>query len=92
MSSSASEGEPGHEDHDDAAGGAVVDWNQISEHARKNMGLETSEMTIGEFTLSVTIPAIVAELPGGTVIRVAAPLTGVVTDVFPEPGQSVKPG
>lgn len=91
-STSASEGELGYADHAESSGGAVVDWIQLSDQARRNIGLQTGEVTIGEFTRSVTIPGIVTERPGRTVIRVAAPLTGVVTDVFAEPGQSVKPG
>lgn len=73
-------------------GGAVVDWIQLSDQARKNIGLKTGEVTVGAFTRTVNIPGIVAERPGRTTIRVAAPLTGVVTDVFAEPGQTVKPG
>ena len=82
------------DDHGAAAepGGAVVDWIQLTDQARRNMGLKTGEVTIGEYTRAVTVPGIVAERPGRTTVRVAAPLTGVVTDVFAEPGQAVKPG
>ncbi|MGC1272231.1 MAG: efflux RND transporter periplasmic adaptor subunit [Planctomycetaceae bacterium] len=73
-------------------GAVVVDWIQLTDQARRNIGLRTGEITVGNFTRTVTVPGIVAERPGRTTIRVAAPLTGVVTDVFAEPGQAVKPG
>ncbi|HEX6986845.1 MAG TPA: hypothetical protein VF170_15820, partial [Planctomycetaceae bacterium] len=90
-------GEAGHgHDHGPAGdakpGGAVVEWIQLTDQARRGIGLRTGEVTVGEFTRTVTVPGIVAERPGRTVIRVAAPLTGVVTDVFAEPGQAVTPG
>ncbi len=90
-------GEAGHgHDHGPAGGaepgGVAVDWIQLADQARRNIGLRTGEVTVGEFVRTVTVPGIVGERPGRTVIRVAAPLTGVVTDVFAQPGQAVKPG
>ncbi|MGC1276313.1 MAG: efflux RND transporter periplasmic adaptor subunit, partial [Planctomycetaceae bacterium] len=44
------------------------------------------------YTRAVTVPAIVAERPGRTNFIAAAPMSGVVVDVFAVPGQSVAPG
>lgn len=91
----ASEAGHGH-DHgppgDAEPGGVAVEWIQLTDQARRNIGLKTGEVTIADYTRSVTVPGIVAERPGRTTVRIAAPLTGVVTDVFAEPGQAVKPG
>ena len=40
----------------------------------------------------MTVPAMVVERPGRSSIQVAAPLTGVVTRVWPLQGETVAPG
>ena len=62
----ASVAEPagGHSDHDDHA--EPSDSLVISEQARRNLGLKTGEVALGEYQRSITIPAIVVERPGRT--------------------------
>ncbi|MCA9184503.1 MAG: efflux RND transporter periplasmic adaptor subunit [Pirellulaceae bacterium] len=43
------------------------------------------------FTRMITLPAMVAERPGQSQLHITAPLTGVVTAIYPSEGQAVKP-
>ena len=85
-----------HGDHDDHAGhdhGAhAADSVTLSSQARRNIGLKTGKVTVGEYVRTVAIPAMVVERPGRTELRVVTPLTGIVTDVFAVPGQAVEAG
>lgn len=77
----------GHE-HEHAAGNSI----ELSEQARKNLGLQTGEVTESTFVRSIPVPGIVAERPGQTRVRVVAPLTGIVTRVHVIEGEAVPPG
>lgn len=79
-----------HADHDDHA--EPSDSLVISEQARRNLGLKTGEVTLGEYQRSITIPAIVVERPGRTNVKVAAPLTGIVSGVYVLAEEAVQPG
>ena len=89
----------GHDDHaDDPHAGhdhgpdGAENVLRLSEQARGTLGLETAEVALSRFERAVTVPGIVAERPGSTHLLVAAPMTGVVTDVFVAEGQAVAPG
>jgi len=77
----------GHE-HDHSAGNSI----ELSEQARKNLGLQTGEVTESTFVRTIPVPGIVAERPGQTRVRVVAPLTGIVTRVHVIEGEAVPPG
>ena len=49
----------GHE-HDHSAGNSI----ELSEQARKNLGLQTGEVTESTFVRTIPVPGIVAERPG----------------------------
>ena len=83
--------EDGH-DHAAHGGGAAGDSIRLSEQARGTIGLRTAEVAPTTFDRTITVPGVVAERPGRTNFQVAAPMTGVVTDVFVTEGQAVRPG
>lgn len=65
---------------------------ELSEQAKGNIGLKVGEATLGSFTRTISLPAIVVERPGRSLIDVAAPLTGVVTQIHVIAGQAVEAG
>ena len=80
-----------HDDHDDHGGGAD-DVIRLSEQARGTIGLQTAEVALSDFDRTITVPGVVAERPGRSSFRVAAPVNGIVTDLFATEGQAVTPG
>ena len=75
-----------HEGHDDAS--AI----QLSAAAWKNVGLRTGTVETSTFVRTVAVPAIVVERPGRSQVEITAPLTGIVTRVYPIEGQAIQPG
>jgi multidrug efflux pump subunit AcrA (membrane-fusion protein) len=65
---------------------------ELSQQARRNIGLRTGPVELAPYDRKVSIPGIVVERPGQSVIDVTAPLTGVVTQVHATVGESVSPG
>lgn len=90
-SPSGGEGEEGHAGHAEH-GAAAAESIELSDQARRNIGLEVAPVTLGPYSRTITVPAIVAERPGRTNLIAAAPLSGFVDDVFAVPGQSVSAG
>jgi multidrug efflux pump subunit AcrA (membrane-fusion protein) len=86
----------GPSDHDHAghehAGGDELNSLQISEQARKNIGLKLGDVQLGTFERSIAIPGIVVERPGRSTIEITAPFTGIVTRIYPIRGEAVDPG
>lgn len=78
-----------HDDHEDSGGAETI---RLSEQARGTIGLRTAEVRLTDFDRAITVPGVVAERPGRSNFQVAAPMTGVVTDVFVTEGQAVRPG
>ncbi len=77
--------------HDHADGNSL----ELSDQAKRNIGLTDDmlgEIKLQTFQRSITVPAMVVERPGRTLIQVAAPMTGVVTHVHAVTGESVKSG
>ncbi|MBW3598613.1 MAG: biotin/lipoyl-binding protein, partial [Planctomycetes bacterium] len=78
-----SDDHPGHDD---------LTSLHLSPQAWKNINLQVGPVELADFERTVTVPAIVVERPGQTVLQVSAPLTGVVTGVFITRGQAIEPG
>lgn len=79
--------EHGHEHgHDDA------DSLQISPQARKNIALKTGPVALTEFERTISVPGVVVERPGLSVIAITAPMTGIVTRIGVIQGEAVAPG
>lgn len=84
----AATAESGH-DHDHAE---ASDSIAVTEQARQNLGLTTLPITLIDYWSMVSVPASVVEQPGHTHRNIAAPFTGLVTQVFIHPNQLVRPG
>lgn len=88
-----SHGQADHDDHaNDHAGHDDANSIELSDVARKNIGLKTGLVQPRSYTKTVSVPAIVVERPGRSQVSVTAPLTGIVTRVYPIEGQSLQPG
>lgn len=81
----------GHE-HGDAADANSL---ELSPQARNNIGLTPQMLQpvrLTTYRRSIGLPAIVVERPGRTILKVATPMTGVVTHVHAVTGEAVEPG
>ena len=72
--------------HDDAA--AI----KLSKQAQGNIGLRLARIELRPFERTITVPGMVVERPGWSVLEVTAPMTGVVTRIYPFQGEAVQPG
>jgi len=72
--------------HDEAAA------LNLSRTAQENVGMRLGKVEVRPFERTITVPAMVVERPGRSALQVAAPLTGVVTQVWPLQGETVTPG
>lgn len=89
----------GHDHASESAGKKVPDHKHIeaeavklSTAAQENVGLRLATVELKPFERTMTVPAMVVERPGRSSIQVAAPLTGVVTRVWPLQGETVTRG
>lgn len=85
-----------HEGHDHQGHGLDVhnDANALtlSQGAWKNIGLTTGIVTLQSYVKTVSMPAIVVERPGRSQVAITAPITGIVTRVYPIEGEAIQPG
>ena len=79
-------------DHDHDAEAGAADSLELSEQARKNIGLELMTVELRDFERTISVPGMIVEQPGRTSLEVSAPLTGIVTKIYPIQGQAVEPG
>lgn len=97
QSSSAPVESGGEKGHDEASHAAHGNPNSIelSPQARKNIGL-TDDMIqpvkLQPFTRSITIPGMVVERPGRSILEVTAPFTGHIDRIYPIEGEAVTSG
>lgn len=64
----------------------------LSPQARRNIGLKVGRVARRDYERTITVPAIVDQRPGQTMVQVSAPLTGMVTGLYITRGQAVQPG
>jgi len=90
---SASEGAEQHGDQPggDPAGGAATSLT-LSEQAKKNVGLKLMTVELSTYEPPITIPGTIVDRPGRTELEVSAPMTGIVTRIYPIRGEAVEPG
>ena len=74
-----------HEHHDEA-------MIELSEQARRSIGLTLVAVAPRDFDRTITVPGVIVERPGQTLITVSAPLSGIVTQITPLAGEAVAPG
>lgn len=65
---------------------------KLSKQARGNIGLRVAKVELRPFERTITVPGIVVERPGWSVLEVTAPMTGVVTRIYPIQGEAVESG
>ena len=75
------QGHPGHQEANSL---------ELSDQARKNIGLQLVTVELQQFEKSISVPGIVVERPGRTTIDVTAPMTGVITRIGAVQGEAVK--
>jgi cobalt-zinc-cadmium efflux system membrane fusion protein len=90
--------EPAHDEHaghDDHAGHDAANSLELSAQAQGNLGLTEASfrpIALETFHRTLTVPGIVTELPGRTLMEVSTPMAGVVTKVFAVKGEAVEAG
>ncbi len=93
---SASEGEPDdHATHAEHPAGPAPAFLDLSPEAMKNLGLTPDQLRpieLSTFRKTISVPALIVERPGQTLVQVSTPMTGVVTEVAAIQGSSVEPG
>lgn len=83
--------EEGHEGHDHAghdAGNSI----ELSKQAQANIGLKIGNVTLTSYDRTIAIPGMMRERPGRSTVEITAPLTGVVTQIYPIEGEAIMPG
>lgn len=84
---------PENEDEpEESAPSETPDTLTLSPTAWKNIGLETGTIKPTDFTKVVSVPAIVTERHGRSRNEITAPMTGVVTQIYPLERQAIEPG
>ena len=82
-------------EHDDHAGHGADDSAttiELSEKALRNVGYQPYVIALQPFSKTTAVPAMVVERPGRSQLDVTAPMTGVITNVYPIEGEAVSSG
>lgn len=77
-----------HESHDCDEAATV----RLTTAAQENVGVRLAKVKLGPFERTISVPAMVVERPGRSHMQVAAPLTGVVSRIYPLQGEAVEAG
>ena len=64
----------------------------VGDQAQKNLGLTAKPLKSGTFWKTITIQGMVVDRPGVSDRQIVAPATGIVTQIFHVPGDTVRPG
>ena len=78
-------GDHAHEDHVDAQS------LELSEQARRSIGLREGDVTLTTFHRTISVPGIVVERRGRSRLTIIAPMTGYITRIFATEGEAVTP-
>ena len=86
--------EHGGEDHagHDHAGHSDLESIEISKQAQANIGMKLGKVELSNFSRTISVPGMLRERPGRSTVAITAPLTGIVTQIFPILGEAVTPG
>jgi membrane fusion protein, heavy metal efflux system len=76
----------------DEHGHEAVEAIVLSSAAQKNIGLRLAKVELTSFERTMSVPGMVVERPGWSVLEVTAPMTGAVTRIYPIQGEAVRPG
>jgi len=64
----------------------------LTPQAQASIGLKLGKVTLANFNRTITVPGLLQERPGRSTVAITAPLTGIVTQIFPILGEAVQPG
>jgi biotin carboxyl carrier protein len=64
---------------------------KLSKQAIGNIRLQLTQVTLKPFERTINVPGIIIERPGWSVLEVTAPMTGMVTRIYPIQGEAVQP-
>ena len=64
----------------------------LSKQAKENIGVRLATVELRSFERTISVPGIVVERPGWSRTDVTAPMTGIISHVYPLEGESVQPG
>jgi cobalt-zinc-cadmium efflux system membrane fusion protein len=64
----------------------------LTPSAWKNIGLKVGVVAPADFVKQVSVPAMVVERPGRSQIKISAPMTGIITQVYPLEREAIGPG
>ena len=81
-----------HAGHDHGDDHGSTDSLEMSQNGLKNIGYLPFTVETRDFEKKLTLPATVVDRPGHTQIQIPAPMTGIVTRIYPIQGAAVKPG
>ncbi|RCS53895.1 secretion protein HlyD [Bremerella cremea] len=82
-----------HAGHDHAhAGHAETTSVKLSANGLKNINYQPLTVELSSYTRNITVPAMIVERPGRTQLNISAPLTGVITKIYPVEGASIESG
>lgn len=89
--------EPAKDDHagHDHAGHSDINSLELSESAKKNLGLTDEYLQpieLRNYQQIITVPAIIVDKPGRTRTAISAAMTGIVTHVHVATGEAVEAG
>jgi multidrug efflux pump subunit AcrA (membrane-fusion protein) len=90
LTASATKEPPAHED--EHAHGGSENSIQISPQASATIDLRQGKVRLSDFERSIAIPGLIVERAGRSRITITAPLTGVVTRIYPVEGATVTAG
>lgn len=84
----------GHDDHagHDHSGHSEQNSIELSRQAQANIGLKIGKVELTTFDRTIAIPGMLRERPGRSTVDITAPLTGIVTNIYPIEGEAVLPG
>lgn len=64
----------------------------VGDQAQRNLALSAKPLKAGSFWKTITVPGMVVDRPGVSDRHIVAPATGIVTQIFRVPGDTVRPG
>jgi membrane fusion protein, heavy metal efflux system len=65
---------------------------KLSKQAMGNIGLRLEKVELRSFERTMSVPGMVVERPGWSLSEVTAPMTGVVTRIYPIQGEAIRHG
>jgi cobalt-zinc-cadmium efflux system membrane fusion protein len=65
---------------------------ELTTQAQANIGLKLGKVELTTFEKTISVPGMLRERPGRSTVVITAPLTGIVTQIFPILGEAVRPG